>query len=186
MAEYDVAPGVKFSNVDKGSLAEGMINREISMVYLWDCGPSKPVAPKRPETPKGKEGDPEYDLAKVEFKVALDQYQEDLASYGRRKEEFRDFDRRYGGPFEVKMWSVDARDALARDGEAVANGKQDRQRWYLSARTRGYESLPNHGLPGNMKPGHGHAENLRREREGEDDLAAVKKSDPIFGQLEHV
>jgi len=55
----------------------------------------------------------------------------------------------------------------------------------MSARTRGFENLPNGGLPGTMKPGKGHEENMRREREGEGDIAAARKADPVFGQLEH-
>ena len=173
---------IKLNNLGPDAVA--MLDRERSMVYLWDCGPPPPKPPMRPKAPKGVDGDPEFDLMKIEFEVLRDQYKEDLLSFGRRKAEFKDFETRYGGPFEVKMWSVDARDALARDAEAVASGKQDKQRWYLSARTRGYETLPNGGLPGNMKPGHGHLENLRREREGDSDMAALKASDPIFGALE--
>lgn len=173
---------VKLSNVGDG--LAGMANREVSMVYMWDTGPTEPKAPLRPKAPKGEEGNPEYDLAVVEFRKALSDYDADLRSYGDRKREYALFLRDAGGPFEVKMWSVDANDALIRDGNAVADGRQEKRRWFISARTRGYETLPNGGLPGSMKPGKGHEENLRREREGDADMAAVRKQDPIFGQLE--
>jgi len=160
-------------------------SREVAMVYLWDIGPQAPAQPKRPEAPKGKEGEPSYELAKVDFDVALEVYKADLTSFAARKAEFERFDAQNEGPIEHKMWSVDARDALARDAEAVKAGRQSAKRWFMSARTRGFENLPNGGLPGTMKPGKGHEENMRREREGEGDIAAARKADPVFGQLEH-
>jgi hypothetical protein len=173
---------VKLSNVSDGLAA--MADRERSMIYLWDCGPSEPKAPVRPKAPKGQEGEPEYDLAMVEFRRAIIDYEEGLKTWNARKIEYAQFLRQYGGPYEIKMWSVDARDALERDALAVEEGRQDKKRYCLSARTRGYSNLPNGGLPLNMKPGHGHAENMRREREGEADTASIMRSDPVFGGLE--
>jgi len=185
MADFQVSPGVKFRNVEPDSLAAGMLNREGSMVYLWDIGPPKPEPPRRPAVPKGgKEGEPEFDLAKLEFDIAMENYKTDLLSHAARKAEYATFERQWGGPHEEKMWSVDARDALERDARAVEEGRQAVKRWFMSARTRGYEKLPNGGLPSNMKPGPGHFDNLRREQEGDADMAAAKRSDPVFGNQE--
>lgn len=175
--------GVKLNNMSDGMA--GMANRETSMVYLWDVGPPEPSPPKRPKVPKGTEGEPEYDLALSDFRRDMLDYDSAIIRYGQQKKEYAEFMKQMGGPFEVKMWSVDARDALARDQLAVEEGGQEKKRWFMSSRTRGYEKLPNAGLPGGMKPGKGHEENLRREREGDSDLEAVRKKDPIFGQLEN-
>src|SRR5262249_46602132 len=134
-------------------------------VWLWDLGPEKPVAPKRPNVPKGKEGDPEYDLAVLEFKEQLEAYEDALKRYRNAKVEFADFQRIMGGPVEVLMWSCDAADALRNDARQIYHeqdnptGTQKRPRWVISARTRGYDKLPNRGLPEGMKPGHGHQAN---------------------------
>ena len=80
--------------------------------------------------------------------------------------------------------AVDARDALEIEERAVKEGLVPAKRYFISSRTRSFESLPNQGLPGNMKPGKGHFENLRREREGEADLDEARLSDPVFGSRE--
>jgi len=46
-----------------------------TFVVLWDIGSLKPAPPAKPALPKGKEGDAEYDVAMVEFREALDEYQ---------------------------------------------------------------------------------------------------------------
>ena len=135
---------VKLSNVGPGLAA--MADRERSMVYLWDCGPTAPSAPKRPVAPRGKEGDPEFDLAMVDFRQALLDYEADLRTYGARKDEFAKWQTQNGGPFEIKMWSVDARDALAIDERVVKEGLQPAKRYFISSRTRGFESLAQPGL----------------------------------------
>lgn len=155
-----------------------------SQVWLWDCGPPKPEPPKRPVAPKGKEGEPEFDLSMIEFGEALIEYGAQLKTYSARKVEHADFVRRYGGPYLIKWWSADAKDALDNDGRAVAEGRQTRRRYFMSSRTRGHEKLPNGGLPENMRPGHGHAENLRREEEGDAELVQARRTDPIFGAQE--
>lgn len=181
MAEYVQQPSefVKLSGNDNyAAMARG---REISQVWLWDCGPPKPVAPKRPVPPKGRDGDPEYDLAMIDFRESMDEYQKGLKIFGLQKDAFADFEKRYGGPYLVCMWSADAQDALANDARAVKDGRQDRLRYFISSRTRGYEKLPNGGLPPLLKPGHAHEDNLRREREGDADMVAARRSDPVFG-----
>ena len=177
--DYKVTAGVKLAGGDDFAAMAGA--REISQVWLWDCGPPKPVMPKRPDLPKGKPGEPEYDLAMIEFASVKEDYEAALKNYRHLKDEFADFDRRYGGPYLFSQWSCDAQDTLANDGRAVSEGRQARLRYFVSSRTRGYERVPNGGLPEGMKPGHGHEENLRREREGDADMAYARKSDPVFG-----
>jgi hypothetical protein len=144
------------------------------MVWLWDLGPSKPVAPARPKPPKGQEGDPEYDLAMIEFREAMADYEVALKAHKQAKLDYADFETRYGGPYEFQQWSCDAADTLARDTK----------RYCISSRTRGYEKLPNKGLPKGMTPGHGQAENMRRAQEAAVDFEALKRSDPVFGNQE--
>src|SRR5205809_707123 len=76
-----------------------------SMIRLWDLGPKEPQAPKRPDLPKGKEGEPEYDLALIEFKGALAVYEEALKAYGIAKRDFADWHKTYGGPYELERLS---------------------------------------------------------------------------------
>jgi hypothetical protein len=144
------------------------------MVYLWDLGPKEPKAPKRPDVPQGKEGNPEYDLAVIEFKEKLEGYEQALKEFRRAKDDHAAFRKTYGGPYEIRMWSCDAADALARD----------EHRYRISSRTRGYEKLKNRGLPEGLTPGHGHEENLRREQEGDAELLAARRRDPVFGTQE--
>jgi hypothetical protein len=162
---------------------------ELQQVILWDIGPSKPVAPKRPDLPKGKEGDPEYDLAKVEFQEALEDYTEALKTWKRQKTEYADWHKQNGGPVEITMWSCDAHDALGRDAAAapivIKNGEEKKQlRYFISARTRGHSNLPNRGLPNGMRPGHGQGELERRMIEGDADMVAARRADPVFGKQE--
>ena len=155
-------------------------------VWLWDMGPEKPQAPKRPKPPHGKEGDPEFDLAVIEFKEHLENYEEALRAYKRAKIEYAEFEKSKGGPVEMLMWSVDANDALRRDQKAVDEGRQAKPRWCISARTRGYEKLPNLGLPEGMAPGHGHKSNIERQIASDAEFLAAMKADPVFGQEMHV
>jgi len=168
---------------------------EAQQVYLWDIGPEKPIQPKRPEGPKGKEGEPAFELAMVEFREQIELYAISIKDYAQRTREYERFQRDHGGPIELQRWSVDAQDALAND-EATVTGKnpatrercpvtQKKPRYYISSRTRGHAKLPNFGLPEGMKPGRGHAENLRREEEANEEFQKVLKSDPVFGEVTH-
>jgi len=143
-------------------------------VILWDIGPTKPVPPKRPDTPKGKEGDPEHDLAVIEFKESLEDYGEALKAYKQAKIEYAKWQKDQGGAIELRMFSCDAADALQRDPA----------RYHISSSTRGYERLKNHGLPAGHKPGRGQEENIRRAQEGEAEFAAARARDPVFGNPE--
>jgi hypothetical protein len=150
-------------------------------VYLWDCGPEKPVLPTRPKPPEGVEGDPEYDLAVLEFQEVFETYSAALKTHRQRVAEYADWELRHGGPIEHGFWSCDARDALQNDARAVAEGRQVRPRWHLSSRTRGYEKLPNHGLPAGMIAGRGHDANVERQRQGAELLEQARRADPVFG-----
>lgn len=151
-------------------------------VWLWDCGPEKPVAPKRPKPPIGKEGSPDYDLSVLEFKEHIENYEDGLRAYARAKKEYADFEKRNGGPIELMQWSCDARDTLKYDALAVKEGRQTKARWHLSARTRGYDKLENRGLPEGMKPGHGHQAAMERQIAGEKEFVKALQADPVFGQ----
>lgn len=151
-------------------------------VWLWDCGPEKPKYPTRPAAPEGKEGDPAYDLAKIEFKEFLDNYENALRRYRDDKVEWENWQKNQGGPIERLQWSIDAKDTLRYDAEAVQEKRQTKRRWHISSRTKGYASLPNGGLPEGMKPGHGHAANLEREAAGMAEFEAARRADPVFGQ----
>lgn len=178
MAEVQTGEFVKY----RSNLIDALASMK---VWLWDMGPEKPVAPKRPNVPKGKEGDPEYDLAVLEFKEQLELYEDALKRYRNQKVEFAAFNTQMGGPVEVLMWSCDAADALRRDAKAIDEGRQTRPRWCISARTRGYQKLPNGGLPEGVKPGHGHQANIERQIAGDKEFLAALKADPVFGQEMH-
>lgn len=142
------------------------------MVVLWDLGPEAPKPPVRPKAPVGKEGDPEYDLSLIEFREQIEGYEAALKAYRQAKIEYADFERRYGGPYEIVMWSCDAHDALERAPK----------RYRISSKTRGHGRLKNNGLPIGVSPGHGQSEIERRAMEGDADLAALRRADPVFGE----
>jgi hypothetical protein len=154
------------------------------MVVVWDTGPSKPAMPVRPKRPKGEEGDPEFDLAMIDYREAIEEYERGLKAYKQAKAEYDDFQTRYGGPYELTWWSVDAQKNLGHDREAVKDGRQATLRYYISSKTRGYERTPNLGLPKGMRPGPGQATQEERARAGAADLDAQKRADPVFGTQE--
>lgn len=171
MSDFEVSPFTKLSG---GSDFQAMANQASMFVILWDIGPQKPSAPVKPPLPKGKEGEPEYDIAMIEFKEGLDAYAEARKAYLVALSEHSRWQKDQGGAIERQFYSCDAFDALSRDPE----------RYYISASTRGHERLKNHGLPAGYKPGRGHAENVRRAEEGEAEFAALKRADPVFGTPE--
>jgi hypothetical protein len=176
-AEIRVSAATRLTGMDIGFAQL----HDLQRVILWDIGPEAPKPPKRPALPKGGEGTPEYDLAKVEFSRELQKYDGELAMFARRRDEFAKWERELGGPIEYEFWSVDAADALARDVAAVREGRQVRRRWFISSRTRGSEKLPNRGLPEGMAPGRGQSEIERRRIEENAELAAAMNADPVFG-----
>lgn len=152
-----------------------LLREQMTMrVKLWDLGPSKPVAPGKPKPPKGQDGDPDYELAKIEFREVLDQYADDLKRYAQAKKEYAQFLTQWGGPYEIEMWSVDARDALINHGENNQYGHPPR--YYVKDRR-----LPNDGLPEGMKPGHGHRTQLERRAAGDAEFEEQRRKDPQFG-----
>lgn len=173
--EHQLYPGVKISG-DLVAFAAPM------QVWLWDCGPEEPDLPEPPEPPSGKDGDPKFDLAKIQYKRKLRAYEAALEKFERDQIEYANWQKHKGGPIEIQFWSCDASDALKNDARAVAEGRQTKQRWYVSARTRGHEKLKNGGLPLGLKPGHGHQANLERQIAGEKEFLAAMKADPVFGQ----
>lgn len=184
MAELQIVPGIKFSGDDRPETLDIIGNTELARVYLWDVGPEKPMVPKRPVAPQGKENDPQYQLDKVEFNEALEEYQAALKKAKLDKQEFANWHNRNGGPIECLFDAPSATEALANDQRAVDEGRQTKLRWHLSSRTRGSSRLPNRGLPDGMKPSHGQAEQERRAAEGEAAIIAARQSDPVFGKQE--
>lgn len=152
------------------------VDRELAaqLVRLWDIGPTRPVAPAKPKLPHGKDGDPEYELARLEFREALEDYADALRRYGQEKKDYAKFQRDWGGPYELVMHSVDARDALINHGEKNKNGLPPR--YYVKDRR-----LANDGLPEGAKPGHGHHAMLARRAAGEAEFEEQRRKDPQFG-----
>lgn len=139
-----------------------------ALVRLWDVGPLEPVAPKRPDLPKGKEGDPDYDLALIDFRGALATYETDLKAYGAAKKAFADWNKTYGGPYEIVNYhSADAYDALTNDPE----------RYFVSR-----SDFPNHGLPKGRKPGPYHEAQKKQWAEDARQTRRLADQDPIFGR----
>lgn len=172
MTDVQISPFVKLSG--GGADFQAMANQASMYVILWDIGPQKPTAPVKPATPKGKEGEAEYDIAMVEFREQLDAYATARKAYLQGLEDWQKWQKREGGAIERQFYSCDAYDALARDPE----------RYFISASTRGHEKLKNHGLPAGYKPGPGHAENVRRAQEGDEEFARLRAADPVFGTQE--
>lgn len=188
MSETQLYPGVHMRTSGDTDMPPN--SADIQQVILWDLGPMKPVAPKRPTVPKvfkeSKEGDPEYDLAKIDFADQLEDYQDALRAWKKAKIDFAEWHKQNGGAVEIPFWSCDASDALARDAaNAPVDDEGNKQlRYFISARTRGHANLPNRGLPSGKKPGHGQSELERRMREGDADMVAARRADPVFGNQE--
>lgn len=136
------------------------------MVRVWDLGPSVPDTPDKPALPTGKEGSPEHDLALIDFKAAIANYETALKAFGQAKKDFAEWQKTYGGPYEKEMYSVDAREALEIEPER-----------YLVSDDR----LPNHGLPKGRKPGKWHHEEKQRQEELRRFTAQQRARDPVFG-----
>ncbi|MCK1445424.1 hypothetical protein IVB43_23855 [Bradyrhizobium sp. 48] len=148
-----------FVDSDKGSM----------MVRMWDLGPLKPEAPEKPKLPEGKEGTPAHDLAMIDFDGALATYRSDLKAYGAQLKDFEEWHKKYQGPYEIEMFSIDAREAMA-----IAPDR------YMVSDDR----LDNHGLPKGRKPGKFHAEEKQRIAEASRARARELARDPVFGQQE--
>ena len=134
------------------------IDVKTMQVKLWDLGPSKPVPPVKPEPPKGKDGDPDYELAKIEFRDLIEEYAAALKAHKRDKDWHKAWWEENGGPIQVQAWSVDAKEMLERAPER-----------YVTS------------LPKNLKPGPGHQRALEREQNRATEFAAGEARDPHFG-----
>jgi hypothetical protein len=136
------------------------------MVKVWDTGPLAPNAPSKPALPTGKEGSPDYDLAMIEFKGELAAYEKALVGYGAQKRDHADWHAKYGGPYEIEMYSIDAREALmiAPDRYFVSDSR-----------------IKNHGLPEKRKPGKWHEDQKQLRAEASRMSARDMKRDPVFG-----
>lgn len=141
-------------------------DQQTMKVRLWDLGPRESEIPARPELPKGKEGSPEYDLAMIDFRGELANYETALKAYGQAKKDFAAWQATYGGPYEVEMYSVDAREAL----------ELDKERYLVSD-----DRLGNHGLPKGRKPGEWHFKEKQRQEELRRLSAQARSRDPVFG-----
>jgi hypothetical protein len=153
-----------------------------SKVWLWDCGPEEPALPEEPDPPALPLTDARYQLENLRHKRAVKHYEDELLRFDAREKEYQHWHRNVRGPVELMMWSTDARDALQHDARAVAEARQKKPRYYVSARTRGYEKSKNLGLPKDVMPGEGHRENLERQLAGEKEFIEILKTDPQFGQ----
>lgn len=143
-----------------------LADQQSMMVRIWDLGPSEGEIPAKPELPKGKEGSPEYDLAMIDFRADLANYETALKAFAQAKKDFAAWQKTYGGPYEIEMFSVDAREALGISPD----------RYMVSD-----DRLPNHGLPKGRKPGPWHADEKKRQEELKRFSAQQVARDPVFG-----
>jgi hypothetical protein len=156
--------------------------RDAQTVWLWDCGPEEPMLPEPPEPPTGKDGEPKYDLARLQYKRELKRYEDALIAFEAAEKEFQRWHKVEQGPLELRFDSTLARDALLHDARAVEDGRQEKRRYYLSSRTRGSEKLRNLGLPNGVEPGKGHQRALELQIAGDAAFVEILKADPHFGQ----
>lgn len=167
------------------------INVHSNKVVMWDLGPKKPGAPPaKPAVPPGEPGTPAYDLAALDFQEELEAYKAALEAYRAAKKEYDEFQKRWGGPYEIfNVWWCDARDML-KNGKCgkctnCAQGMTcESPRYVLSSKSPGHKNLPNHGLPAGVKPGRGQAEQLQRIKDGREMFLQEAQTDPVFGQQE--
>jgi|SRR5882757_5503026 len=144
--------------------AEGIVNSDTHadtnrlLVKIWDLGPDAPEPPAKPELPKGKEGSPEHDLALIDFKADLAKYEDGLKAFGQAKKDFTAWHTTYEGPYQIEMYSVDAREAIQ-----IAP-----DRYVIE-------------LPKGRKAGKWHIEEQQRQKAAQRSFARTVASDPIFG-----
>lgn len=135
-------------------------DRRAALASVWDLGPKRPVAPVAPAAPvEGKAGkNADFALATIEFEDALGTYKEELRAYGVAKKHYEDWKRNIGGPIELAMNTVLAREAMTRDPERYV----DR-------------------LPKGVKPGRADAASREEAARRQAQSAKDASKDPHFG-----
>ena len=130
-------------------------------VDLWDLGPLRPSAPIAPTPPvesKDLKG-ADFELAKIHYEDALEDYRRDLRSYGAAKTEHKRWHEENGGPVKIDLWSTDAVHALT----------VEPKRYFLE-------------LPKGLKPGTAQLENDRIAEMSAQELQEARDKDPQFGK----
>lgn len=128
------------------------------LVKIWDLGPDAPTMPSKPELPKGKEGSAEYEMAMIDFEGELAVYKTALATYGRMKKDHAEWHHQYGGPYQIEMYSVNAREAI-----------QIEPTRYSAE------------LPKGRKAGRWQTEEQQRLKDERQSFAKMIARDPVFG-----
>ena len=133
-------------------------------VKIWDLGPTRPAAPEAPIAPvetdfKGATRIADFAVAQVKFEDALVDYKTALRAYAAEREAYDKWRRETGGPVEIEMWSVNAKEAELRDPKRYTRK-----------------------LPKGHKPGHAHLENERRATARKQEEAVAAQKDPHFGK----
>ena len=145
-------------------------------VAVWDTGPERPVKPAKPVPPKAPHGSIEADIAAIELKEAIANYDAQLAHYIAQLKDHDAWHARHSGPVILEMWSCDWKDAARHDTTATAEGRQHRRRYYR------YDPRAQHqGLPVGTAPGRSHAEQIERRAAADQALEVAQASDPEFG-----
>ena len=128
-------------------------------VILWDLGPKSPVAPVIPKQPDSSLKGQELALAQIHHEDAMADYKDALRTWGRAKEEYQEWRRKFSGPVKISMWSTDAVHALTVEPE----------RYFLE-------------LPKGVKPGKTQAEADEAAAMSEAELNEAREKDPQFGK----
>jgi hypothetical protein len=129
-------------------------------VDLWDCGPTRPLAPEAPVEPDDKKlKGADLAAAQVEHEDNLERYKQQLRDYAAAKRAYLEWHDEKGGPIKIELWGIDARHALNNFPE----------RWKLD-------------LPRGQKPGRAQIEAEEMAEAEANDLNRARASDPQFGQ----
>jgi hypothetical protein len=149
-------------------------------VLVWDVGPEKPHRPAKPVVSKeARPGSVEYDIEQIELRSVVENYEKILGAYLASLRDFESWHQRHSGPILLTQWTCDARDTFRHDSRAVAEGRQNKRRYY-----RYDPKAARLGLPVGIEPGRSHAEQIARQADDAAALALAKAADPVFGGLE--
>lgn len=129
-------------------------------VDLWDCGPTRPLAPDAPVEPDDKKlKGADLAAAQVEHEDDLERYKIALRAYAAAKRAHLEWHAVNGGPIKVELWGIDARHAL----------EVEPDRFQLDLRK-------------GQKPGRAQVEAEQMAEAEADSLNRARASDPQFGQ----